>query len=411
MDYRRDELMPGVYLSVLSTDRFRLRTVGVALLSQMEGATAYMDALLPHVLLRGTVSCPDQEAVARRLEELGGASVRPLALRVGEVRASGFRASLPEGCRAGGAAELLGELLCAPNTRGGLLLPDYVNSEGEALAGRIREAKKDGARLALCRLIERMCAFEPLGESVPADPDAAGAIRYRRLTRRWQELLSACPIEICCCGPASYGELRDAFLAALAGLPRGELCFDIGTDVRMNSVEAAPRVFREGAEEGPGRLAMGWRLGECMEEPDPAALRVFNAAYGGAPSGRLSGLPGGFSSCLDEVKGLLIAMGSADGPDSAAGADAALKGLAAGSITGAEIDAAREYCAGALRRTQEDPERLLDYCLRMAVTGAELSPDELAELCGRVTPGSVADIAAGAELDAVYFLGGGETED
>ena len=47
----------------------------------------------------------------------------------------------------------------------------------------------------------------------------------------------------------------------------------------------------------------------------------------------------------------------------------------------------------------------------MAVTGAELSPDELAELCGRVTPGSVADIAAGAELDAVYFLGGGETED
>ena len=241
-----------------------------------------------------------------------------------------------------------------------------------------------------------------------------GIIRLA-VKKETDEDLEGLRVKLCEFEDAASGKLgdpvRDAFLAALAGLPRGELCFDIGTDVRMNSVEAAPRVFREGAEEGPGRLAMGWRLGECMEEPDPAALRVFNAAYGGAPSGRLSGLPGGFSSCLDDVKGLLVALGSADGPDSAAGADAALKGLAAGSITGAEIDAAREYCAGALRRTQEDPERLLDYCLRMAVTGAELSPDELAELCGRVTPGSVADIAAGAELDAVYFLGGGETED
>ena len=26
-----------------------------------------------------------------------------------------------------------------------------------------------------------------------------------------------------------------------------------------------------------GKLALGWRLGECMEEPDLAALRVLNS--------------------------------------------------------------------------------------------------------------------------------------
>ena len=55
----------------------------------------------------------------------------------------------------------------------------------------------------------------------------------------------------------------------------------------MNSLEAEPRVFRERMELSQGKLALGWRLGECMEEPDLADLRVFNAVYGGCPSSKL----------------------------------------------------------------------------------------------------------------------------
>ncbi len=89
------------------------------------------------------------------------------------------------------------------------------------------------------------------------------------------------------CGSEDFRSVREAVLGAFAALPRGELDFDIGTDVRMNAIEAEPRIYHETMDVAQGKLGMGWRLGECMEEPDRAALRVFNAVYGGTATSRL----------------------------------------------------------------------------------------------------------------------------
>ena len=149
MKYRREEILPGVFLSALNTDKFKTAAMGVMLLSQLEREHAYMDELIPSVLRRGTVKSPDMPAVTRRLEMLYGAAAVPISLRVGEVRCTGFYCAFPEGRYLPGgarelesAAELLGELLIAPNTRGGLLLPEYVDSEKAKLAERIRAARR-----------------------------------------------------------------------------------------------------------------------------------------------------------------------------------------------------------------------------------------------------------------------------
>ena len=55
----------------------------------------------------------------------------------------------------------------------------------------------------------------------------------------------------------------------------------------MNAMEAQPRYFTEEMDVTQGNLAMGFRLGSCMEEPDEAAIRVFNAVYGGCPTSKL----------------------------------------------------------------------------------------------------------------------------
>ncbi len=95
MKYRREEIMPGVFLSAVNTDRFKTAVMGAVLLSQLEREHAYMDALLPSVLRRGTVKSPDMPALTRRLEMLYGAAVVPVIQTVGEVRCSGFSAPSP----------------------------------------------------------------------------------------------------------------------------------------------------------------------------------------------------------------------------------------------------------------------------------------------------------------------------
>ena len=89
MRYSRDEILPGVYLSAVTTDKFGRCVMGAALLSQLEHETACLDAMIPRVLRRGTARLGG-EGVAAALEALGGASAEPLSLCIGEIRASGF---------------------------------------------------------------------------------------------------------------------------------------------------------------------------------------------------------------------------------------------------------------------------------------------------------------------------------
>ena len=410
MRYSRDEILPGVYLSAVTTDKFGRCVMGAALLSQLEHETACLDAMIPRVLRRGTAHLGG-EGVAAALEALGGASAEPLSLCIGEIRASGFLLSFPA-AEAGGteaAASLLGELLLAPETRGGLLLPANVNAERELLAAGIRAAKEDAGAYALGRLIALMCEYEPFSASVLGDAGEAEAVNYKKLTRRYRQLLSEAPAEIFYCGPAGFPAVRRAVTAAFGALPRGELDFDIGTDVRMNAVEASARIFREHAPVEQGRLCAGWRLGECMEDPDFAALGVFNALFGGSGGllRRSGGPASGFTSAADPAKGLLLAQGCAAPADFGAAVEAmsgVLAALGRGEAGADALDFARRSFARELLGEAASPEKLALHYLRMNVLGEESSPEELAEACAGVTAEQAAAIARGCELDAVYCL-------
>lgn len=57
MEFRREEILPGVFLTGVITDKFKTAALSVCLLSQLDAETASMNALIPHVLRRGTVRC------------------------------------------------------------------------------------------------------------------------------------------------------------------------------------------------------------------------------------------------------------------------------------------------------------------------------------------------------------------
>ena len=85
------------------------------------------------------------EALSRRMDELYGTAIEPVVRRVGEIQCIGFYGSVPEDSYLPDGEKLLpqaialmSEMLLAPNTRGGLLLPAYVDSEKEKLLERLQ---------------------------------------------------------------------------------------------------------------------------------------------------------------------------------------------------------------------------------------------------------------------------------
>lgn len=419
--------MPGVWLTALRTDKFRTGTLSVSLLSQLRRETAALNAAVPSVLRRGSVRCPDMESAAQALESLYGAALEPTVRRIGEIQAVGFLSSFAaEDCLPPGADLLrhvsvfLGDMLLAPNTRGGLLLPEYADSERDKQLERIRGRVNDKYAYAVQRLIENMCSCEDFSVYKLGDEQEAEAMTYRTVTRRYRELVAHAPAEVFYCGGARPAALADALREALAVMPRGELDGDIGTDIRMNAVEETPRLFTEHMDVTQGKLAIGWRLGDYMEDPDPAALRVMNAVFGGGVTSKLFmnvrerlSLCYYASSVADLHKGLLLVTSGIDFDKFDAARDeifAQLRAVQQGEITDGELEAAKKSVASGLRAVMDSPMDLENWWLSQNLDGSDCAPDEMAALCEAVTRDDVVRAAAGAECDAVYFLTGREAE-
>ena len=166
-----------------------------------------------------------------------------------------------------------------------------------------------------------------------------------------------------------------------------------------------------------GKLVMGFRLGESMEEPDTAALTVFNAAFGGGTSSKLFAnvrerlqLCYYAGSLVDVHKGLLLVSSGIEFDKFEAARDEILAQLAAiarGEVSDEELMSAKMGVASELRAMTDSQGELEGFTLTQALDGLDYGPLELAELVNDVTREQLAAIAGNAECDMIYFLQGG----
>jgi len=423
MDIHRDEIMPGVFLTTLHTDKFKSDCLSVSLLTQLDRETVSRNALLPRVLSRGTAFHPDMDAISAACDELYGARILPIVRKKGEILAVGFYAGFiadrftPDKSRLlEPVSRLVGELLLSPATKGGLLRKDYVESEKEKLVDDIRAKVNDKRSYSVDRTIAQMCAFEDYGCDDMGEEEAAAGVSYVELTRWYHDLLQTAPVEIFYCGSADRKRVADALADALITLPRGDINYELGTDIRLNAIEAKPRFFEEALDVTQGKLCLGFRLGDCMEDPDFAAIRVFNALYGGSVTSKLFmnvreklSLCYYASSSCDTLKGIMLVSSGVEFDSFEAAKAEILNQLDAvrtGDFTEEELEAARKSVASDLRSLTDSPGAMEDFYLNQTLKGLDYGPAEEAALCELVTREDVLHIAAGIEPDAVYFLHG-----
>ena len=429
MEISRTEIMNGVALTYARTFKFKTAAMSISLLTQLQRETAAMNALIPYVLRRGTVEYKDMDALSDRLDELYGTVIEPSVRRFGEIQSIGFYASFPEDrflpdwqSVLHDTAKLLGQLLLYPVTRGGLLLPDYVDSEREKMLDMIRSVVNNKRSYAVKRCMEEMCCFEDFATPALGTESECEAIRYRKLTQHYRELVRTCPIEIFYCGQADKDDVIKALQDALYSMPRGEINYDIGTDVRMNAVEDEPRYVEEAMDVSQGKLVMGFRLGDVMEEPDIAALNIFNYIFGGGSTSKLFNnvreklqLCYYAGSSVNTHKGLMIVSSGIDFDkfeDAKNEILAQLDEMRSGNITDEEFFAAMEGVSSELRSYVDSQPAMESFMMSQTMRGLVYGPMELAEFAQDVVKEDIIRIAQSVELDMVYFLkGGGEADD
>ena len=421
----RTEILPGVNLNHIQTDKFKIAVMSISMLAQLERETASMNALIPFVLRRGTAHYGDIEKISNRLDELYCATIDPVVRRIGEIQCVGLLASYPEDAYlpegeavAKDAVKLLCEMLINPITRGGLLLRSYVESERQKLADVIRSRVNEKGVYAMTRCIEEMCCFEDYSVGRYGSAEDCEAVKYKKLTQQYHTLLETAPIEIFYCGSQPSKTVAGWLRDALCTMPRGEINYEIGTDVRMNSVEEEPRIYTETLDVTQGKLVIGFRLGECMEDPDKAALSVFNTVYGAGVTSKLFvnvrerlQLCYYASSSADSHKGLLFASAGIDFDRFEDAKNEMLRQLDEirnGNITDEEMEYAKKGICSDLASMQDSQTAMESYTISNILDGWLVSPEEYSELVKDVTKEDIIAIANSTVCDLIYFLRGDE---
>ncbi len=422
----RKEIMPGVMLTCIKTDKLKAGCMSVTMLTELKKSSAALGAMLPSVLRRGTARLPDMESISAVLDELYGAKIEPTVRKIGETQCVGFMAGFVNDAYLPGGEKtlekitaLLSELLLSPATSGGRLRAEYVESEKKNLTDRIKALKNNKIQYSMLRVTEIMCAGERYGISSLGTLSEAENVTVGKLTKYYRKVLAESPIEIFYCGAASASRVESAVTEAFRALPRAESASMPATDIVL-SPKGEVRYHTETMDVGQGKLALGFRVGETMKNPNYPALMTFNSVYGGAVTSKLFenvreklSLCYFASSQLESVKGIMMAISGVDFENYEAALAEILRQLelcAEGEITEEELEAGKRAVITALRAVSDSARELEGYYLSQVMRGMLCSPEELAELVSRVSAEEVAKIAAGVRLDTVYFLRGPETE-
>jgi len=365
------------------------------------------------------------ERIAEALDESYGARIEPIVRKKGELHCVGFYADFPDDrfIPAGESvlektAGLVAGILLSPDTRDSLLREDYVESEKKNLIDDIRASINDKRGYSIDRLLEEMCSDEAFGVSKLGDEAGANAITAKALSDYYRDLINTSRVEIFYCGSADTQRVRAALNPLLDGLPGRSGTEPPKTDVMLYPVASPARRFTETLDVTQGKLALGFRLGKAMKDPDYPALMVFNTLYGGGVTSKLFlnvrerlSLCYYASSMLEKHKGVMIVASGVEFSKFDIALDEILAQLGHvknGDISEWELTSAKRAVITAIKAAMDRPAGLEDLYFDSVIAAVPYDPVALCDKVEAITVDRVIETAAEIEPDSIYFLAGDE---
>ena len=415
----RTEILPGVYLTAVQSDKFKTGCFSLNLLRPMKKEEAAANALIPSVLLRGSETCPDIASISAKLDELYGASVGTLVRKKGEVQLVGFYCDyvqdeyVDEPVFAPVMA-FLAELLLNPQLENGAFPEAVVDSEKLNLENAMLSRINDKRTYAASQLIRTMCAGQPYGIPRIGEPENLKNITAKSLYAHYRDLLATSRVELFYMGSLSPEAVTKVLQAALAELPRAEVFVPVGTTPAPQARPVQEKTERLDVTQG--KLSLGFFTDITAKDPRYPALVLAATVFGGGATSKLfTNVREKMSLCyyasasFEKFKGVLSVSSGVEFSKLETAKTEILRQLEAckaGDITDDELESARGYLVSDLKIAMDSPGRLDDYYMGQILLEQDGTMEDLASAIARVTKQEAADAIQALRLDTIYALEG-----
>lgn len=414
------EILPGVRLRCVQTDRFKSSCLSINLLRPLCKEEAGKNALLSNVLMQGTRLHPDMQSLSLAMDELYGASIGPMCRKNGEIQTVGlYMSCLDDRYAISGdqvlkpAVQLLSELLLDPALTDGCFRPEYVAIEQENLINTIESAINDKRAYANSRMLKAMCRDDAFGVERLGTTQDVAAITPETLYAHYRHILATSQVEIFYAGSQSQQTIAGLLTAALSKLPRGEL-----TPLSYSAMAHHDGIqeLEETMELTQSKLSMGFTTGITSRDPEYLALMVFNALFGGDMTSKLfmnvrekESLCYYVGSVTSASKGIVIVSSGIDRENYQRTVDEILHQLELcrqGQITQSEMVAAKKAMVSSLLALRDSLGSMEDYSAFQVLSGFALDPDAYRQAVEAVDVAQVVAVAQQVKPDTIFFLKG-----
>lgn len=415
----RTEILPGVYLTAVQSDKFKTGCFSLNLLRPMKKEEAAANALIPSVLLRGSETCPDIASISAKLDELYGASVGTLVRKKGEVQLVGFYCDyvqdeyVDEPVFAPVMA-FLAELLLHPRLENGAFPEAVVDSEKLNLENAMLSRINDKRTYAASQLIRTMCAGQPYGIPRIGEPDDLKNITAKSLYAHYRDLLATSRVELFYMGSLSPAAVTKVLQTVLAELPRAEVFVPVGTTPAPQARPVQEKTERLDVTQG--KLSLGFFTDITAKDPRYPALVLAATVFGGGATSKLfTNVREKMSLCyyasasFEKFKGVLSVSSGVEFSKLETAKTEILRQMEAckaGDITDDELESARGYLVSDLKIAMDSPGRLDDYYMGQILLEQDGTMQDLASAIARVTKQEAAEAIQALRLDTIYALEG-----
>lgn len=412
-------LSPGVTLRCCRDDRFKQGCLSVQLVRPMTRQESAANALLPSVLLRGTVSCPDLRAITLRLDTLYGASVSPLVRRVGDYQTTGLycgfmddRFALPGDAVLQPMVEFLEEMLLDSPVENGGFLETFVESEKKNLISTIESERNDKRVYAMSRLLKILCREDSFGLSRLGEPEQVSTITPKGLYDHYQQILRSSTMELFYVGSAESSRVAQLLKPMLSRIQRQWQPLAPQTGFHPCPGDNVVEIM----DVAQGKLGMGFVTPITNRDSRFPAMQVLNTLFGGGMTSKLfvnirekHSLCYSIGSAYYGAKGIVTVSAGIDFDKEAQTREevlAQLKACQDGCITPEELTAAKEAVLSSLRATHDSPGAIEGYYATAALSALNMTVPEYMAAVAKVTMEDVVAAARELKLHSTYFLKG-----
>lgn len=418
MNYKKNTIKNGIKLHTIETPKFKTNLFAIFLTTPLNRANITKNALISAVLRRGTAKLKSQDAIAKELENMYGASFDCGVDKHGDNHVLKFYLEsindefLPQKDElAKKSLDLLSDIVFNPNIENDCFRKDYVEGEKNTLK-QIIEGKIDNkTKYALDRCIEEMFKNEVFGLYKFGYVEDLDGIDEKNLYEYYKELINNCKIDVFVSGYNIQNIGENEILSNL-NERKGNI---IPTTARtITSSLESPKIVNEKMDITQGKLMIGLDVLNTNED-EAYIASVYNVILGGGANSKLfqnvrekaSLAYTAGSSYLKAKNSVFIRCGI-----DVANYDKAISiikdqlvQIENGDFSDNDLESAKQIIYASVKSIPDSQDGEIIYYFAQGLSNKFVNIDEYIQKIKSVTKEQVIDVAKKVKINTIYFLG------